>query len=113
MSNKLIIYEGMLCCSTGICGPEPDKALIQLSEDVKRLQAEFPNDSVTRVSMSFNAQMFLQNPDILNLLKEQGTTILPITALNGKILVKQRYMTYDEMRAALKGMQLEMKPDGV
>lgn len=103
MSNKLTIYEGMLCCSTGICGPEPDKSLIQLSEDVKRLQAEFSDESITRVSMSFNAQMFLQNPDILEMLKKQGTEILPITTLNGRILVKQRYMTYDEMRAALKG----------
>jgi hypothetical protein len=105
MSNKLIIYEGMLCCSTGICGPEPDKALIQLSEDVKRLQAEFPDESITRVSMSFNAQVFLQSPDILELLKKQGTEILPITTMNGKILVKQRYMTYDEMKAALKGAE--------
>jgi len=105
MSNKLIIYEGMLCCSTGICGPEPNQALIQLSEDVKRLQAEFPDESITRVSMSFNAQMFLQSPDILELLKKQGTEILPISTLNGKILVEQRYMTYDEMKAALKGAE--------
>lgn len=103
MSNKLVIYEGMLCCSTGICGPEPNKALIQLSEDVKRLQAEFPDEKITRVSMSFNAQVFLQNPDVLALVKQHGTDILPITALNGKILAKQRYMTYDEMRAALLG----------
>jgi len=103
MSKKLVIYEGMLCCSTGICGPEPNKALIQLSEDVKRLQAEFPDDSITRISMSFNAQVFLQNPEVLGLLKQQGTDILPITALDGKIIAKQRYMTYDEMRAALLG----------
>ena len=26
--NNLIIYEGAMCCSTGVCGPEPDKELI-------------------------------------------------------------------------------------
>jgi len=103
MSKKLVIYEGMLCCSTGICGPEPNQDLIQLSEDVKKLQAEFPDENIMRVSMSFNAQVFLQNPEILELLKRQGTEILPITTLNGKILAKQRYMTYKEMKAALAG----------
>jgi Arsenical resistance operon protein ArsD len=101
MPKNLIIFEGMLCCSTGICGPEPDKALIQLSEDVKKLQAEFPDKSIIRASLSFNAQAFLENPEVLKLVKDHGTDILPITVLDGKILAKQRYMSYDEMKMAL------------
>jgi len=101
MSKKLIVFEGMLCCSTGICGPEPDKALIQLTEDVKRLKEEFPNDTVMRSSLSFNAAAFLENPEVLKLVKENGTDILPITVLDGKILAKQRYLSYDEMKEAL------------
>ena len=102
MSRKLVIYEGMLCCSTGICGPEPNKALIQLTEDVKRLQAEFPEANIMRASLSFNAQAYLEEPEVLKLVKSKGTDILPITVLNGKILAKQKYMTYDEMKAALQ-----------
>jgi hypothetical protein len=104
-SKKLIIYEGMLCCSTGICGPEPNKALIQLTEDVKRLQAEFPDEKIIRASMSFNAQAYLEEPEVLKLVKVNGTDVLPITVLNGKILVKERYMTYEEMRIALMDAQ--------
>jgi len=104
-SKKLIIYEGMLCCSTGICGPEPNKALIQLTEDVKRLQAEFPDEKIIRASMSFNAQAYLEEPEVLKLVKAKGTDVLPITVLNGKILVKERYMTYEEMRTALLDAQ--------
>jgi len=103
MSKKLIIYEGMLCCSTGICGPEPDRALMQLTEDVRKLQVEFPDAKIIRASMSFNAQAFLEEPEVLKLVKAQGTDVLPITVLDGKILVKQRYMTYVEMKAALLG----------
>ena len=101
MSKKLIIYEGMLCCSTGICGPEPNMALIQLTEDVRKLQAEFPDAQIIRASMSYNAQAYLEEPEVLKLVKSKGTDILPITVLNGKILAKQRYMTYDEMKSAL------------
>lgn len=103
MSKKLVVFEGMLCCSTGICGPEPDKSLIQFTEDVKRLQKEFPDDSVTRSSLSFNAAAFIESPEVLKLVQDNGTDILPITALDGKILAKQRYMSYDEMKAALLG----------
>lgn len=35
--------------------------------------------------------------------EEQGTDILPVTVIDDKILAKQRYMSYDEMRTALKG----------
>jgi hypothetical protein len=101
MSKNLTIFEGMLCCSTGICGPEPDKALIQLTEDVKKLQAELPDKKITRASLSFNAQAFLEAPEVLKLVKEKGTGILPITMLDGKILAMQRYMSYSEMKAAL------------
>ena len=101
MSKKLIIYEGMLCCSTGICGPEPDRALMQLTEDVRKLQVEFPDAKIIRASMSFNAQAFLEEPEVLDLVKAKGTEILPVTVLDGKILVIQRYMTYDEMKTAI------------
>jgi hypothetical protein len=103
MQKKLIIFEGMLCCSSGLCGPEPNQDLVQLSEDVKKLQAEFPEESIIRASLSFNANAFLDYPDVLKMVKDDGTDILPITILDGKILAKQRYMTHDEMRAALLG----------
>ncbi len=101
MKKNLIIFEGMLCCSTGLCGPEPNQALIKLSEDIKRLQVEFPNESISRASLSFNAKAFLDYPEVLMMVKDSGTDILPITVLNGKILEKQRYMTYEEMKIAL------------
>jgi aminoglycoside phosphotransferase len=106
MQKKLIVFEGMLCCSTGLCGPEPDQALIQLNEDVKELQVEFPSESIIRASLSFNAKAFLEYPEVLKMVKDDGTDVLPITVLDGKILAKQRYMTHDEMRAALLGAKL-------
>ncbi len=101
MPKKLIIFEGMLCCSTGICGPEPNKVLIQLNKDVKKLLSEFPNESIIRASLSLNAQSFLDYPEVLKLVKEKGTDILPLTVLDGKIIAQQRYMTYEEMKEAL------------
>jgi hypothetical protein len=96
--NELIIYEGALCCSTGICGPEPDKSLIELNEALRKSQGDFKNLKIIRASLSHNAQAFLENEEVLRLVKEKGTEILPITVLNGRIISKQRYMKYDEMK---------------
>ncbi len=54
----LIIYEGAMCCSTGICGPEPDKVLIEFNETLKKIQHEFNEVNVVRASISFNVNMF-------------------------------------------------------
>ncbi len=49
VKNELIIYEGAMCCSTGVCGPEPDQNLIAFSETLKRLQNEDGEDrGITR-----------------------------------------------------------------
>ena len=55
---NLVIYEGAMCCSTGVCGPEPNKELIELNEALKRLQKEFKELNAVRalcLNMSLKA----------------------------------------------------------
>jgi hypothetical protein len=102
VENELVVFEGPMCCSSGICGPEPDKVLIELNESLKRLQKEFGNLKITRASLSSNARMFIETPKVLELVKKDGPDILPITMVNGKIISKQRYMKHDEMKEAIE-----------
>jgi hypothetical protein len=98
----LIIYEGAMCCSTGICGPEPDKVLIDFNETLKKIQHEFNEVNVVRASISFNVNMFLEKNEIIELVKEQGPEVLPITTINGRIIAKQCYLTYEELKKAFE-----------
>lgn len=100
--NTLIIYEGAMCCSTGVCGPEPDKDLIEFNKTLKRLQGEFKDLDITRASISFNVKMFLEDKEIFQLVREKGQDILPITTINREIIAKQKYLKFDELKAALK-----------
>jgi wyosine [tRNA(Phe)-imidazoG37] synthetase (radical SAM superfamily) len=100
--TDLIIYEGAMCCSTGICGPEPDKVLIEFNETLQKIQHEFHEINVVRASISFNVNMFLEKNEIIELVKEHGPDILPITTLNGNIIAKQSYLTYEELKKFLK-----------
>ncbi|MEN6516730.1 MAG: arsenite efflux transporter metallochaperone ArsD [Methanospirillum sp.] len=99
--DTMIIFEGALCCSTGICGPEPNKALIELNENLKRLKSERPDVEITRASLTFNLETFLENNDVLEMVKAQGPDILPVTTLNGKVVAERRYPTYEEFLALL------------
>jgi len=99
--NNLIIYEGVMCCSTGVCGPEPDKELIEFNETLKKINKEFTDLKITRASLSFDVKMFLENKKIFQLVKESGKEILPITAINGKIIAKNKYPKFNEIKEEL------------
>ena len=99
--NNLIINEGAMCCSTGVCGPEPDKELIEFNETLKKINEEFADLKIIRASLSFDVKMFLENKEIFQLVKENGKEILPITTINGKIIAKDRYLKFNDLKEEL------------
>jgi hypothetical protein len=101
--NELIIYEGAMCCSTGVCGPEPDQSLIAFNDTVKRLQNDYGNRlTIMRASLTFNTLIFLSHPEIARLVKENGPQVLPITTLNGEIIARQKYLSSEELKAVIE-----------
>jgi hypothetical protein len=101
--NELIIYEGAMCCSTGVCGPEPDQSLIAFNDTVKRLQNDYGNRlTIMRASLTFNTLIFLSHPEIAQLVKENGPQVLPITTLNGEIIARQKYLSSEELKAVIE-----------
>jgi glutaredoxin-related protein len=102
LKTDLVVYEGAMCCSTGVCGPEPDMTLIKFNETLKKLQIDYKDLKIKRASLSFNFEAFLENKDIFQAVKENGPGILPITTLDGKIIAKQRYLPYSELRKEIE-----------
>lgn len=101
--HELIVYEGAMCCSTGVCGPEPDRDLIVFSETVKRLQSEYGERlTIMRASLTFNSLIFMAHPEIARMVKEKGPEILPITTINGELIAGQKYLPYEELKAAIE-----------
>jgi hypothetical protein len=101
--NELIIYEGAMCCSTGVCGPEPDQSLIAFNDTVKRLQNDYGNRLlIMQASLTFNTLIFLSHPEIARLVKENGPQVLPITTLNGEIIARQKYLSSEELKAVIE-----------
>jgi hypothetical protein len=102
-TKELMIYEGAMCCATGVCGPEPDRELIEFNETLKHLINEYNgNLKIMRASLVFNSLLFFANQEIARLVKENGPAVLPITTMNGTIVARQKYMTYDQIKDVLE-----------
>jgi len=96
MKTKIVIYDPPMCCSTGVCGPNPDQALISLQDilaEVKKLGIE-----VERFLITQSPQKFRENPAIIKLIQEQQLKALPITTCNEKIVKTGAYPTLEEFK---------------
>ncbi|MFD1640531.1 arsenite efflux transporter metallochaperone ArsD [Halohasta litorea] len=100
--TEIHLYEEAMCCSTGVCGPDPDDELVELSAALDQLEAEFEDAEISRANMQHNIDEFLNTEAIYDLVEEHGPEILPITTVDGEIVAKEEYLSYDELAAELR-----------
>jgi uncharacterized protein YgbK (DUF1537 family) len=95
------LFDPPMCCPTGLCGPALDQTLLDVSEMIMALQTE--GTAVERYQMTSHPQKFMQNNDVMRLVREQQLAALPITAVHGQVIKTGAYPTLAELRAALNG----------
>jgi Arsenical resistance operon trans-acting repressor ArsD. len=100
--TELTLYEEAMCCSTGVCGPDPDEELVEVSAALDQLEADFEDVDVSRANMQHNIDQFLETQSIADLVEEHGPSILPITVVDDEIVGKSEYLSYNELATALK-----------
>ena len=103
--TEIQLYEEAMCCSTGVCGPDPDDELVEISAVLDQLEAEFAEAEISRANMQHNIDQFLNTQEIYDLVQEEGPRILPITTVDGEIVAKEEYLSYDELAAELRANQ--------
>ncbi len=94
-------FDPPMCCPTGICGPTVDEALLDVNEMLLALQAG--GLRVARYQMTTNPQAFLNNPEVMRLVREQEMAALPITVVSGRVIKTGTYPTLAEVKSALNG----------
>jgi len=83
VAQEIILYEPTLCCSSGVCGPNPDQALVALQDTIDRIK-EF-GICVERFQITTRPRKFMENAEVMNILQKQ-INALPITTVDGKII---------------------------
>lgn len=93
--NKITVYDPALCCSTGVCGPEVDTALVGFAADADSLRQS--GGDIVRLNLSQDPLAFAENPLVKGLLERSGQSALPIILVEGEIALVGRYPTRSEL----------------
>lgn len=96
------LFDPPMCCPTGLCGPSLDQTLLDVNEMILSLQAE--GVQVARYQMASDPQAFLNNTEIMRLVREQQMAALPITVVRGKVIKVGEYPTQTEITSNLNGV---------
>ncbi|MCL2141002.1 MAG: arsenite efflux transporter metallochaperone ArsD [Dehalococcoidia bacterium] len=103
MNHKNIsIFEGAMCCDTGVCGTEPDITLIEFASTLRKLKQEYPELEILRANMTTGLNIFRKNMDVMMLVKIKGVSILPLVLIDGKVFSEKNYPQYEELKKALE-----------
>lgn len=95
------IFDPPMCCPTGMCGPTIDQILLDVNEMVRSLQTQ--GLKVARYQMASHPNAFLNNADVMRLVRTQQLEALPITVVRGKVIKSAEYPSLAEIEAALDG----------
>jgi len=101
-TGKLVrveIFDPPMCCPTGLCGPAVDPALLDIYETILKIKTEYDGQSVVeRYVLGQQPGKFMQQPEVVRLLKAHGVSVLPVTVVNGVVVKERVYPSYAELK---------------
>ena len=113
--TKLEVFDPPMCCSTGVCGPSVDPALVRFAADFHWLAGQ--GVVVDRFNLAQQPQAYVANPTVKAALMEFGNNCLPLVLVNGAITSKSRYPSRQELAAMVgvayqEPVSLRVMPSG-
>jgi len=89
------VYEPALCCSTGVCGPGLDQALVTFTADFDHLRGL--GADISRHNLASDPAAFAGNDSVRSFLEVAGSAGLPLTLVDGVTVVTGTYPTRDQL----------------
>jgi len=105
---KVEIYDPAMCCSSGLCGPAIDPALVKVNDAIIVLKQQCVE--VVRFNLAQQTKLYMENKTVADLLHKNGKKVLPITFVNGVIFKTGEYPSYEELCKALGIEPRQTKP---
>lgn len=93
--KTLKVYDPAMCCTTRVCGPNVDKALVEFAGAVKAAASH--GVLVDRRNLAQQPQAFTENPQVKDLLDKLGVKGLPFIFLNDELQWTGRYPMEEEL----------------
>ena len=92
---KVEIYDPPMCCSSGLCGPAIDPVLVKMNDALLALKRQ--GIDVERFNLAQQPKAFMANKTVADMLHKNGKKILPITLVNGEVLLTAEYPSYEKL----------------
>jgi len=89
------VFDPVMCCSTGVCGPKVDPDLARFASDLEWLASQ--GVKVTRFNLSQEPGVFVSSPPISALLQLSGEAALPAVMVGGAVKSSGRYPARSEL----------------
>ncbi len=99
MEKEIKVFEPPMCCPSGVCGPAPDRELVDFNVLIKQVEEE--GYVVKRFMLTRDAAEFKKEEQVMALVQNEQLEALPITVIKSKIIKKSNYPTYDEIVNAI------------
>jgi hypothetical protein len=93
--NEVEVFDPPMCCSTGVCGPSVDPALVTFAADLHWLANQ--GIVVERYNLAQQPQAFANSEVVKTALQQHGNECLPLILLNGAVISKGCYPSRDEL----------------
>ena len=87
--KSLKIYDPAMCCSTGVCGTEPDTKLVSLANFLSSLDKN--KFDVQRYELSSTPAAYVENKEVGRILNEEGVDSLPLFFIDDELVFKGEY----------------------
>jgi len=105
--KKIEVFDPAMCCSTGVCGPSVDPALVRFGADLDWLATQ--GVPVERFNLAQQPGAFAERDLVSLALREKGEQCLPLVLADGQIVSEGGYPS----RAGLAGWAEIEQPAGV
>ena len=93
--TSIQIFDPALCCSSGVCGPTVDQALVSLAADLDWARGQ--GASIERFNLAQQPLAFAQNAIVKAFLDRSGAEALPLVLVNGEVALAGRYPNRAEL----------------
>jgi AhpD family alkylhydroperoxidase len=92
------VFDPAMCCSTGVCGPSVDPALVRFAADLDWLASQ--GATVERFNLAQQPGAFAERPLVTETLRVKGEQCLPLVLADGQVVCEGVYPS----RAVLAGI---------
>jgi arsenite methyltransferase len=92
---RVSVFDKPMCCSSGVCGPEVDPALVRFSADLLWLSRH--DIEVERLNPAQQPEAFAASELVRRELAVHGAACLPVVAVDGKVVSRGTYPTRAEL----------------